>query len=148
MTVFNEFYYSFSPNVASIIADNSPLRAIMKVILYPLIGILHLSSATFSTFSLNVELGVILAGFVASILLGVIYFMPIPLLLSRLKKYKISKKIIHLMGLLWMSSILMLGIAEGSQSPVLMMISASFFVLVTISTTVATSLRILSTRFR
>jgi PKD repeat protein len=148
MTVFNEFYYSFSPNIASIIADNSAFRSSMKVILYPLIGILHLSSTTFSLFNFNLELGVILAGLVASVLLGVVYFMPIPLILTLIKKYKIPKKIIHLMGLIWIGSVLMLLIAEVSKSPHIMMISSSVFVLVTISTTVVTSLRILSTRFR
>lgn len=43
MTVFKGFYYFFSSSVASVIADNSVLRDIMKVILYPLIGILHVS---------------------------------------------------------------------------------------------------------
>jgi hypothetical protein len=146
MTVFNEFYYSFSPNLASIIADNSILRDIMKGVLYPLIGILQVSSTIFSTFSFNLELGVILAGLVASALIGIVYFMPLALILTFMKKIKISRKIIHMMGLILAGSVMMLVIAEISNSPLIMMISTSIFVLVTISTTVLTSLRILLTR--
>ena len=65
MKVFNEFYYSFSPNVASAIADNSALRDIMRTVLYPLIGILHVASTAFSVLSFSSELGVVVAGLIA-----------------------------------------------------------------------------------
>ena len=146
MNVFNEFYYSFSPSVASVIAENSILRDIMKVVLYPLIGILHLSSTIFSSFSFAVELGVILAGLLASALIGVVYVLPLALIFSFIKKIKISRKIIHILGLIWLGSIMTLFIAEVSNSPPIMMISTSVFVLVTLSTTVLTFLRILTKR--
>jgi PKD repeat protein len=146
MNVFNEFYYSFSPSVASIIAENSILRTIMKGVLYPLIGILHLSSTIFSSFSFAVELGVILAGLLASALIGVVYVLPLALIFSFIKKIKISRKIIHIMGLIWFGSIMTLFIAEVSNSPLIMMISTSVFVIVTLSTTVLTFLRILTKR--
>jgi hypothetical protein len=118
----------------------------MKGILYPLIGILHLSSIIFSSLSFTIELGVILAGLVASALIGVVYFMPLALILSFVKKIKISRKIIHIMGLIWVGSVMTLFIAEVSNSPLIMMISTSVFVLVTLSTTVLTFLRILTKR--
>ena len=92
MRIFNEFYYSFSPNVALIIVDNSPLGDIMKVIFYPLIGILNVGSAIFSVFSVLPELGIILAGLITSALIGIVYFMPIALIFSYFKKYKVSEK--------------------------------------------------------
>ena len=146
MNVFNEFYYSFSPSVASIIAENSILRDIMKGVLYPLIGILHLSSTIFSSLSFAVELGVILAGLVASALIGIVYVLPLALIFSFIKKIKISRKIILIMGLIWIGSIMTLFIAEVSNSPLIMMISTSIFVIVTISTSVLTSLRVLTKR--
>ena len=53
MEVFNRFYYSFSPSVASTISDHGALRGVMKIVLYPLVGILHLSSIVFSLFSVS-----------------------------------------------------------------------------------------------
>jgi hypothetical protein len=146
MTVFNGFYYSFSPNVASVISSNEVLRDLMKVVLYPLMGILQLSSATFSIFSFNLELGIVMAGLVASTLIGVFYFLPAALLLSLVRKIKISAKIIRLIGLIWAVSIMMIFIAEVTKSPLIMMISTGAFVLVTISAAMLTSLRIILKR--
>ncbi len=146
MTVFNEFYYSFSPSVASVIADNSPLRDIMKVVLYPLIGILQVSSAVFSVFSFSPELGVVIAGSVASSLIGVTYFLPLALILSFFKKFKVSAKIPRLTGLIWACSIATICVAEISKSPLMMMVATGAFVLITITTATLTSLRIISKR--
>ncbi len=144
MTVFNGFYYSFSPNVASVIADNSALRGIMKVVLYPLIGILQVSSAAFSVFSFLPELGIIVAGLIASALIGIIYFLPLALIVSLKKKFKVSEKIIRLLGLIWIGSVLTVVIAEIFQAPSMMMLSTGAFVLVTIATATLISLRIVS----
>jgi len=146
MTVFNRFYYSFSPNVASVISSNEGLRGVSKVVLYPLMGILHLSSATFSIFSFNLELGIVMAGLVASTLIGVLYFLPAALLLSLVRKIKVSAKIIRLIGLIWAGSFMMIFIAEVTKSPLLMMVSTGAFVLVTISAAMLTSLRIILKR--
>ncbi|MEE8571056.1 MAG: PKD domain-containing protein, partial [Candidatus Bathyarchaeia archaeon] len=146
MTVFNGFYYSFSPNVASVISSNEGLRGVSKVVLYPLMGILHLSSETFSLFSFNLELGIVMAGLVASVLIGVFYFLPVALLLSLVRKIKISAKIIRLIGLIWAGSFIMIFIAEVTKSPLMMMVSTGAFVLVTISAAMLTSLRIILKR--
>jgi hypothetical protein len=87
MDVFNRFYYSFSSSVASVIARNSPLWEVMKGILYPLIGILHVNSAAFSIFHALPELGIIIAGILTSSLIGIVYFLPIILLLFFIKKF-------------------------------------------------------------
>ncbi|RLI34547.1 hypothetical protein DRO66_08630, partial [Candidatus Bathyarchaeota archaeon] len=116
------------------------------VVLYPLMGILHLSSATFSLFSFNLELGIVMAGLVASVLIGVFYFLPAALFLSLVRKIKVSAKIIRLIGLIWAGSFKMIFIAEVPKSPLLMMVSTGAFVLVTISAAMLTSLRIILKR--
>jgi hypothetical protein len=56
-----------------LIAGNDPLRATVRVILYPLLGILGISAFTYSTFSWAPEFAVVMAGLVASSLIGLIY---------------------------------------------------------------------------
>ena len=146
MTVFNEFYYSFSPSIASVITDNSLLRDIMKVILYPLIGILHVGSAAFLVFSFVPEFGVVVAGLIASSLIGIVYFLPFALILSFFKKFKVSDQLVRLLGLVCGGSIITLIIAEVFKYPPMMMVSTGAFVLVTISVATLTSLRLVSKR--
>jgi hypothetical protein len=81
MAVFNAWYYSFSPGIAKIIAQNPLIQAIFKILLYPLIGMLRLSAATYSMFSFNPELAVATAGLVASALIGAVYISPFVLFL-------------------------------------------------------------------
>jgi cytochrome c553 len=95
MQLFNVWYYSFSPSVAIFIADNPPVKETMKYVLYPLLGILHLSAAAYTVFNFNVEVGVVVAGLVASSLIGAIYFVPITLTtllaVKRLRRRKLPK---------------------------------------------------------
>jgi hypothetical protein len=76
MDVFNAWYYSFSPSVAGLIAGNDPLRATVRVILYPLLGVLGISAFTYSTFSWAPEFAIVMAGLVASSLIGLVYLTP------------------------------------------------------------------------
>jgi len=76
MEVFNAWYYSFSPSVASYIAANDPLRAPIRVILYPLLGVLGISTLTYSIFSGTPEFAAVIAGLVASSLIGLVYLTP------------------------------------------------------------------------
>ena len=87
MQVFNGFYYSFSPQVASYITAHSSLRPVMKIVLYPLIGVLYASSLLFSTISFNSELAVVAAGIFASLAIGAIYLAPLLTILRRLVKH-------------------------------------------------------------
>jgi hypothetical protein len=73
MEVFNAWYYSFSPHVAGFIADNDMLRAPVRVILYPLLGVLGIGALTYSAFSWSPEFAVVIAGLVASSLIGLVY---------------------------------------------------------------------------
>lgn len=135
MAVFNAWYYSFSPAIASTISSNEALRGVMKVVLYPLMGILHLSSAAFSLFSFSPELGVMIAGLIATSLIGLAYIMPWTLLFSLLMEFKPSKKTIRLTGLVWGGSVIAIALAEAATSSSLMMASTGAFVLATICLT-------------
>lgn len=76
MEVFNAWYYSFSPSVAKVIASNDPLRAPVRVILYPLLGVLGVSAFVYSAFGGAPEFAVVMAGLVASSLIGLVYLTP------------------------------------------------------------------------
>jgi hypothetical protein len=49
---FNTFYYTWSPAVAEVIAGNGLLRAFFRIILLPLVGIVHVSAMIFRTVAL------------------------------------------------------------------------------------------------
>lgn len=85
MFAFNLWYYSFSPPVADFIKASGPVRTLARIVLYPLIGILHLSSAAYVLFASAPELAVFVSGAVASHLIGTVYFAPVltPFLLGR-----------------------------------------------------------------
>jgi len=137
MNVFNAWYYSFSPTVAGYIASNHIMKEIMKIALYPLIGILHLSVAAYSIFGSNSELGVIFAGFVASSMIGVVYFPPIFGLLfrglMRHRNLRSGNKFRFAILIMWLSSLALTVLGEIISSVnILMMTATSAFVLSTL----------------
>jgi hypothetical protein len=73
MTVFNAWYYSFSPGVAQYESRSPEARSIAKVALYPLMQILRLSEATFLAFGSVSETGALAAGLLAGALIGLTY---------------------------------------------------------------------------
>jgi len=93
MQVFNAFYYSFSPQVASYITAHSYLRPVMKIVLYPLIGVLYASSLLFNAISFNNELAVAVAGIVASLAIGAIYLAPLLTIIRRLSKLDSTRQL-------------------------------------------------------
>jgi len=135
MTAFNQFYYSFSPSVAQSIAENEILRAVTKLLLYPLIVILHLAATTYDAFPFSVELGVVAAGLVASSLIGLVYFSPIAVCsLAMLKRYRIfTLKNSHLkiIAILWLGSLALIAAGEILASPALTMASTATFISLT-----------------
>jgi hypothetical protein len=48
VAAFNTFYYSWSPTVANAIAGNELLRAIFRIILLPLVAIIHTTALLFT----------------------------------------------------------------------------------------------------
>jgi hypothetical protein len=138
MKVFNAWYYSFSPKVASFIASRPSLRASVRAMLYPLIGILKISSYAYSIFSFSPELGVLMAGLTASSLIGLTYFaIPLTMILAAVKRLReralvIRSKEVGVMTTIWMCTLALVFIAEIATSPGLMMLSTASFVVVTL----------------
>jgi len=138
MDVFNAWYYSFSPSVASFISTSEVLRAATRVTIYSLIGILHLGVLASDAFSFNSEVSVIVAGLVISALIGLVYFTPPTLLVLYLVgRWRGVSGISRLKPRLLLTplavSALLVVVAELTLSPVLMMISSGALVLSTIA---------------
>jgi uncharacterized integral membrane protein len=146
MNVFNEFYYSFSPDVADSIRGNDGLRDVLKVVLYPLVGVLQVSESIFSLLSFNPELAIVTTGFIASALIAVFYFLPLTLLLSYFRKIPFLKPLFRAVCVIWMVSLASIIIAEVSQSSALMMISTGTFVLASMGFTIVSLMMLLPAR--
>ena len=82
---FNVIYYSFSPTVADFERNNIFLQEILRNALYPLIWILELSqiAAIFGG-----EAGVLSAGLISGMLIGIVYFWPLTLKFNFLRIYR------------------------------------------------------------
>jgi len=133
MDVFNAWYYSFSPSVAGLIAGNDPLRATVRVILYPLLGILGISAFTYSTFSWAPEFAVVMAGLVASSLIGLVYLTPFAFVslraLARRKRIKVTD-VAKGSLLLLAAALALLAAGEVAGSFLLLAVASSAVVLI------------------
>lgn len=73
MMAFNAFYYFWSPSAAAAIHSDAQLQSLMRILLQPLLLVLKASAWVFDLFSFQGELAAVMAGLVASALLGVVY---------------------------------------------------------------------------
>jgi len=132
MQVFNAWYYSFSPPVAQFIAANDPIRAPIRVLLYPLLGVLGMSAYTYSLFGGAPEFAVVIAGLVASSLIGLVY-LTLPMLfgMRRLLKRKTIaiNDIAKASSILLAAAFVLLMAGELAGSFVLLAIGSSALVL-------------------
>lgn len=93
MTAFNTWYYSFSPNVAGYLNNHAAERTVMKGVLYPLMGILYVSSHVFSATSTYPEFAVVLSGLLATFLIGTVYVgLPLGLIRMRIHRLRASQR--------------------------------------------------------
>jgi hypothetical protein len=120
----------------------------MKLALYPLIDIMQLTSNTFNLLSINQELGIVTAGFVAGSLLAIVYLLPLILLVSYFKKFKPSTKLLKINLVIWLGSISTIVIAEFFNSTSIMMFSTGGFVLATICLTTLAITRVIMNRVK
>ena len=81
MNTFNSVYYSFSPQVAEYERGQPWLQGMVKMALYPLFGILMIAERGYA--ALGGEAGSVLAGVIASLLIGAVYLWPIGFAASR-----------------------------------------------------------------
>ncbi|KYK33806.1 MAG: hypothetical protein AYK19_12995 [Theionarchaea archaeon DG-70-1] len=137
MRGFNAWYYSFSPRVAEVIASCLALKVATKTALYPLIGILRLSTVVYQQFALNSEAGVVVAGIVASFLIGIVYFSPavivVLILMKRFRKVILKTNHLGLFMILWLLTVTLLFLGEILISPELVLFATFSLVLTTLT---------------
>jgi len=86
MRAFNAFYYSFSPKVAELTAVSPVLQAIARTLIYPLVASLRASAVVAQLYPPASQVMIVIAGVVASGLIGVIYVSPVVVLLKMLRR--------------------------------------------------------------
>ena len=141
MTSFNSWYYSFSPAVADYERKSPVFQSMVRAAIYPLIGILDLSSLAYDLVAFtgaNGEAGIVVAGLTASSLIGLVYFAPIAASIAILKgqSWNASRTKLAL-GLIWCLAAAAVAAAYFSMIHELMMFGSGLLVLTTIVTIVA-----------
>jgi uncharacterized membrane protein len=127
--VFNTWYYSFSPQVASWIVQTPSVRDPMKILLLPLLGILHLSEISYMNLAFAPEIAVTIAGLIASLLIGIIYIGPVLAVASRRAGQKRYEKLLTWAALVLVFSILFMAVGLRTFILPLIMITSSILVL-------------------
>ena len=142
MMVFNAWYYSFSPGVAQYISTHWAERAVMKVVLYPLVGILYLTANVYKETSAYPEIAVLLSGLLASSLIGAFYLgLPLSLVRSKIRRLRTSVHIEKYLAFTLIGAIALLMAGEVMFSPILLMGSSAVIVLSTLSLSALTTSR-------
>ena len=137
MAVFNGWYYSFSPQVADFERGRPWLKEAVRASVYPLLGILDLSTQVYDTLAFNGEAAIVGAGLTASALIGLLYFAPLSAVLAlegRRRQWKIGRAK-YALAIAWAASLVMLGVGEISVGA-LLMAGTALLVLSAISTVV------------
>jgi hypothetical protein len=143
MRAFNAWYYSFSPYIADFISKQPLLKEVMKILLYPLIGILHISASTYSALSFSPELAILATGLVASSLIGIIYFAPLSLItlvcMKRHRGFRLNPSYLKGLTAIWIASIVLICLAELTATQPAMMVATATLVLSTMTLTALTT---------
>jgi hypothetical protein len=82
VNAFNTFYYAWSPAVAQVIAGNEFLRAFFRVLLLPIVGIVHIAALVFTSVAQAVgnRDAVSVAAFLVAASLSVMIYVALPVL--------------------------------------------------------------------
>ncbi|UVS69241.1 CFI-box-CTERM domain-containing protein [Nitrososphaera viennensis] len=138
MNVFNGWYYSFSPHVADYERDQGWLKGAVRTSIYPLLGILDLSTSVFHALSFNDEAAIVGAGLAASSLIGLLYFAPLSavLAIAGRKKCWDMKYAKYVLAIAWAASIAAVAAGEATASTEVLMFGTALLVLSAISTVV------------
>ncbi len=136
MLVFNAWYYSFSPRVAGFLNTHWVERTVMKGVLYPLVGILYLTSNLFSATSSYPEFAVLISGLLASSLIGAFYLgIPLGVLRARVKRFrnwKGQRKLERALAAMLLGGLGVLAFGELFSSQPALIISTTTIVLSTL----------------
>jgi hypothetical protein len=82
--------------VADWIRSSEILKTGSKVMLYPLIGSLHVAAQIYDGLTFSPEMAAVAAGLVASTMIGTIYGSPIITLATRRRQMKIKRRVLML----------------------------------------------------
>lgn len=133
MIAFNAWYYSFSPYVANYLTSHWVERTVMKGVLYPLIGMLYLTSNLYAATATYPELAALLSGLLASSLIGAFYLgLPLSLLRARVRRLRGSRAqsvLKKLLGTGLLVGMVVLVLGEIFASPILLMTASALVVL-------------------
>lgn len=136
MLAFNAWYYSFSPYVANYLNTHWVERTIMKGVLYPLIGMLYLTSNLFVVTATYPEVAALVSGLLASSLIGAFYLgLPFAVLRTRIRRLRGWRTQRSLQKILAAALLIAFGImlvGEFISSTPLLIISSSTIVLATL----------------
>ena len=138
MNVFDAWYYSFSPQVADYERGQPWLQSIVKSSVYPLLGILDISTFFYQILAFNTELAIVVAGLIASALFGFVYFAPFAVIVgiaNRKRHWSMARAKIVLMCAL-LIGIIAIVLAESLLISEVMMFGTTLLVLSTISTAI------------
>jgi len=128
MNVFNSWYYSFSPYVADYERQQPWLQQTVKTSIYPLLGILTISEKGFS--AVQGDYGALIAGTIASSMIGAVYFWPFALSVKQVRVKKFNYRIAITMTILIFVAVLC---AIFSGNKYALMATTSLFVLTLVS---------------
>jgi hypothetical protein len=118
MVAFNGFYYLWSPSAAVAIRSDAQLQSLMRMLLYPMLLVLKVSAWVFDLFSFQGELAAVMAGLVASALLGVVYLWIPSMVIC--KRYKNGvRRSLKPLAVILIGSAIVLVISEIYANPLL-----------------------------
>jgi protocatechuate 3,4-dioxygenase beta subunit len=143
---FDAFYYSWSTPVAVFISQHEGIKMAMKFVLYPLIGALELTANLIFPWSNTApEMAAVTAGFIASSLIGLIYFFPLALLIRYvLTKFRnirpVPKRFLKCNALFVLLMLPVMAIGILANSSMLTTISTSLYVLAIVALAGSTGL--------
>lgn len=142
MTVFNSWYYSFSPQVADFEREQPWLKQVVRASVYPLLGILDIITQVYDLLAFSGEAAIVVAGLAASAMIGLVYFAPLSAVLAlqgRRRQWNLGGAKCVLVAV-WATSLVILVVGELSGGA-LLMAGTALLVLSTISTIIFTVVR-------
>src|SRR5207245_4066704 len=128
MTVFNSWYYSFSPYVADYERQQPWLQQIVRTSIYPLLGILTISEKGFS--AVQGDYGALIAGTIASSMIGAVYFWPFALSVKQVRIKRFNHRMAIIMTILIFAAVIG---SIFSVNKYALMATTSLFVLTLVS---------------
>lgn len=133
MIAFDAWYYSFSPVVAAFIREHVTVRTVVKLALYPLIGILRIGEAIFNLVPASKDTATVITGLVVSSLIGSVYLsVPLAAVFSySAKARRAHRKLVVSSSAALLLALITTALAVTIDAPVVLMIGATSAIVLT-----------------